>query len=72
MNNTNLLYNKSLLLIQVNNRHGVNTNRSTPRKHKVNGDFFKTWNHEMAWVLGLFVTDGNINKSVQFLKSYNN
>src|SRR5699024_10750992 len=33
-----------------------------PRKHKVNENFFKTWSHEMAWVLGLFVTDGHMNK----------
>jgi hypothetical protein len=29
-----------------------------PRKHKVNEDFFKAWTHKMAWVLGLFITDG--------------
>ncbi|MFJ7935902.1 LAGLIDADG family homing endonuclease [Sporosarcina sp. NPDC096371] len=33
-----------------------------PRKNKVNEDFFKIWTHEMAWVLGLFVTDGHVNK----------
>ncbi|MGE8205863.1 LAGLIDADG family homing endonuclease [Heyndrickxia sp. NPDC080065] len=31
-----------------------------PRKHKVNEDFFKVWSHDMAWVLGLFVTDGHV------------
>lgn len=30
----------------------------------MNEDFFKVWSHEMAWVLGLFVTDGTISKSV--------
>lgn len=51
------------------NRHGVETNRSTPRKHKVNEDFFKKWTHEMAWVLGLVITDGYISdrKSVRYL-----
>ncbi|CAM5224119.1 LAGLIDADG DNA endonuclease family protein OS=Ureibacillus acetophenoni OX=614649 GN=SAMN05877842_103170 PE=4 SV=1 [Ureibacillus acetophenoni] len=46
--------------------HGIEAIRSSgqPRKHKVNEDFFKVWSHEMAWVLGLFVTDGTINKSV--------
>ncbi|SOC22491.1 LAGLIDADG DNA endonuclease family protein [Ureibacillus xyleni] len=34
-----------------------------PRKHKVNENFFKVWSHEMAWVLGLFVTDGTVNRS---------
>ncbi|PKG44453.1 MULTISPECIES: LAGLIDADG family homing endonuclease [unclassified Planococcus (in: firmicutes)] len=31
-----------------------------PRKHKVNEDFFKTWTDDMAWVLGLVITDGCI------------
>ncbi|WP_449441510.1 helix-turn-helix domain-containing protein, partial [Ureibacillus acetophenoni] len=46
--------------------HGIEAIRSSgqPRKHKVNEDFFKVRSHEMAWVLGLFVTDGTINKSV--------
>lgn len=35
-----------------------------PRKHKVNEDFFKTWSHEMAWVLGLFITDGTVNNRI--------
>ncbi|MEO4055125.1 LAGLIDADG family homing endonuclease [Solibacillus sp. CAU 1738] len=34
-----------------------------PRKHKVNEDFFKVWSDEMAWVLGILVTDGHINRS---------
>lgn len=29
-----------------------------PRKRKVNEDFFKVWSNEMAWVLGMFLTDG--------------
>jgi hypothetical protein len=33
-----------------------------PRKHKVNENFFKEWTHEMAWVLGLFITDGCVQK----------
>lgn len=33
-----------------------------PRRNKVNENFFKVWTHEMAWVLGLFVTDGHVNK----------
>ncbi|WML44503.1 LAGLIDADG family homing endonuclease [Neobacillus sp. PS3-40] len=51
------------------NKHGIETNRSTPRKHKVNEDFFLTWSHEMAWVLGLVITDGYISdrKSVRYL-----
>ncbi|MDQ0243282.1 hypothetical protein J2S09_000818 [Bacillus fengqiuensis] len=46
----------------VVHKHGVEMNREKssgrPRKHKVNEDFFKVWTHEMAWVLGLFITDG--------------
>lgn len=34
------------------------------RKNKVNEDFFKVWTNEMAWVLGLFVTDGHVNKKI--------
>lgn len=45
-------------------KHNVPPNREQysgqPRKHKVNEDFFKNWTHEMAWVLGLFVTDGTV------------
>ena len=47
-------------------KHGVEMNRERssgqPRKHKVNEDFFKKWSNEMAWVLGLILTDGCINK----------
>jgi hypothetical protein len=49
-------------------KHGVEMNREQssgqPRKHKVNENFFKVWTHEMAWVLGLFVTDGCVNKKI--------
>lgn len=47
-------------------KNGIEVNRAQysgqPRKNKVNEDFFKSWTHEMAWVLGLFVTDGHVNK----------
>lgn len=47
-------------------KSGTN-NIQRPRKHKVNEDFFDVWTKEMAWVLGLFVTDGFlINNSLQF------
>jgi hypothetical protein len=49
-------------------KNGVEMNREQssgqPRKHKVNENFFKTWTCEMAWVLGLFITDGTVNKSI--------
>ncbi|MBS4217597.1 hypothetical protein KHA96_04620 [Bacillus sp. FJAT-49711] len=49
-------------------KHGIKMNREQssgqPRKHKVNEDFFKVWSHEMAWVLGLIITDGHINKNI--------
>jgi hypothetical protein len=48
-------------------KHGTEMNREKssgqPRKHQVNENFFKVWTHEMAWVLGLFITDGNVNSS---------
>lgn len=47
-------------------KHEIPMNREQysgqPRKNKVNEDFFKVWTHETAWVLGLFVTDGHVNK----------
>ena len=49
-------------------KHKVEMNREQssgqPRKHKVNEHFFKTWSDEMAWVLGLFLTDGCINNKL--------
>ena len=49
-------------------KHGIPMNREQysgqPRKNKVNEDYFKVWTHEMAWVLGLFVTDGHVNKKL--------
>lgn len=49
-------------------KHGVKMNHEKssgqPRKHKVNEDFFKVWTHEMAWVLGMFVTDGCVNNKI--------
>ena len=49
-------------------KHGIQMNRERysgqPRKNKVNEDYFKTWSHEMAWILGLFVTDGHVNKKI--------
>ncbi|WP_186278746.1 LAGLIDADG family homing endonuclease [Lysinibacillus sp. BW-2-10] len=48
----------------VLNKHKVKPIREKgsgqPRKHKVNEDFFKVWTHEMAWILGMFVTDGTV------------
>lgn len=48
-------------------KHGIEMNREQssgrPRKHKVNEDFFKEWSHEMAWVLGIFITDGHVNST---------
>jgi hypothetical protein len=35
-----------------------------PRKHAVNENFFKHWSHEMAWVLGLFISDGTVNRTI--------
>ncbi|WP_026906491.1 LAGLIDADG family homing endonuclease [Paucisalibacillus globulus] len=48
-------------------KHSVEMNREQssgrPRVHKVNENFFKTWSHEMAWVLGLFITDGHVKEN---------
>ncbi|MEQ2525290.1 LAGLIDADG family homing endonuclease [Bacillaceae bacterium CLA-AA-H227] len=49
-------------------KHGVQMNREKssgrPRKHKVNENYFKVWSHEMAWVLGMFITDGTVISNV--------
>lgn len=51
---------------KVVHKYGIPMNREAysgqPRKHKVNENFFKTWTNEMAWVLGLFITDGHVSK----------
>lgn len=48
-------------------KHGIEMNREQssgqPRKHKVNEDFFKFWSPEMAWVLGLIITNGCISNN---------
>ena len=58
----------SSAILNVIHKHGIPVNRAQysgqPRKNKVNEDFFKVWSHEMAWVLGLFVTDGHVNKKI--------
>ena len=49
-------------------KHNVKMNRERssgqPRKHKVNENFFKTWTNEMAWVLGMYITDEYILSSI--------
>ena len=47
-------------------KHGIEK-RSTgrPRIHQVNERFFQTWSAEMAWVLGLLLTDGHVSKTYQ-------
>ncbi|MCG7345212.1 hypothetical protein MHZ92_13790 [Sporosarcina sp. ACRSL] len=68
-----LSYDKLCSIIGLSNRairnvlykHGIELNPlGRPRIHQVNENFFKTWSHEMAWVLGLFITDGHVNKRV--------
>ena len=31
-----------------------------PKKYKINENYFKKWTKEMAWILGIITTDGNI------------
>lgn len=55
-------------ILNIIYKHDIPVNRAQysgqPRKNRVNEDFFKVWTHEMAWVLGLFVTDGHVNKKI--------
>ncbi|MFJ5769854.1 LAGLIDADG family homing endonuclease [Psychrobacillus sp. NPDC093180] len=56
----------SVAILNVIHKHNIPINRKQysgrPRKNYVNEHYFKVWSHEMAWVLGLLVTDGHINK----------
>lgn len=73
MYNSGMTYKEMVPIIGLTNRAIYNVLRKhnivirheqhsgQPRKHKVNEDFFKIRTHEMAWVLGLFVTDGTVN-----------
>ncbi|WP_409270240.1 LAGLIDADG family homing endonuclease [Neobacillus sp. SCS-31] len=48
-------------ILNVITKNGLNATRTgPPRKHNVNEAFFDQWTNEMAWVLGLIITDGNI------------
>ncbi|WP_144509802.1 LAGLIDADG family homing endonuclease [Bacillus sp. FJAT-22090] len=53
-------------VLNVIRKHQIPLNRKQhagrPRKHTVNENYFKLWSHEMAWVLGMLVTDGHVNK----------
>lgn len=37
--------------------------RNNKRKYKVNESFFKKWSHDMAYILGFWFADGNMNKN---------
>lgn len=39
---------------------GTNSTRGCCRKYRVNEDFFKTWNSDMAYILGFWFADGCI------------
>jgi hypothetical protein len=41
---------------------GTGNIRGTLRTHNVNDNFFKTWSHDMAYILGFWFADGNICK----------
>ncbi|CEG27409.1 LAGLIDADG family homing endonuclease [Bacillus sp. B-jedd] len=47
-------------------KSGVTMRLPGYRKHHLNENFFKSWNNEMAWVLGFIVTDGCINPTQSF------
>lgn len=57
----------SRAILNIIKKHNVQLRQKQyagqPRKHNVNTNFFKKWNHKMAWVLGLLITDGTISKN---------
>ena len=60
-------------VLYIMNKEGVPTKRvGQPRKYNVNEDFFKTWSNEMAYVLGLLMADGHINKQLHAIYFYHN
>lgn len=40
-----------------------NSSNTPIKKHVLNHNFFKTWSHDMAWVLGFFASDGCMSSS---------
>ena len=42
---------------------GVERRKTGYKKYRMNEDFFKVWSNEMAWVLGMVITDGTIMKN---------
>jgi hypothetical protein len=41
---------------------------SKKENYQVNHDYFKIWSHDMAYVLGILVADGNIQKNGNYVK----
>lgn len=55
------LYNRSWMSIKNKARIlGINTNYEPWNKKEINDEFFDEWSNEMAYVLGVFVSDGNM------------
>lgn len=38
------------------------------RKYKINLDFFQDWTHELAWILGYTMADGNVSKNKRYVR----
>lgn len=48
-------------------KYGIKRSRND---HKIRKDFFKTWSHDMAYILGFIYADGTINHSKNINRSY--
>lgn len=58
-------YNK-LQLMKISSEELSKKNSNNARKYHINQDYFKTWSHNMAYVLGLWYADGCIYSNKMF------
>lgn len=60
----NILISENVEILNSDQMSSIKNNerRRENRKYQVNFDYFKTWSHNMAYILGLIYSDGNVCK----------